>query len=83
MLRAERAAGRMPAGARPRAGRLGAAPARAGAPVNDVRADELSTRARGTLGDAVSGVLAFLGIGDDKELQQQVLSLATELQAAR
>ena len=41
VLRAERAAGRMPDGRDARARRLGLPPARAGAPVDDVRADEL------------------------------------------
>jgi fructuronate reductase len=54
-----------------------------GAPVQDALADELSALVNGSLDDAVSGVLTFLGVGGDQELRGQVLALAIDLGGAR
>jgi fructuronate reductase len=83
VLRRERAAGRPATGA----ARAVAAWVRhlrgAGAPVKDPLADELSALVQGSLDDAVSRVLSFLGIDADRELQERVVALAAGLETRR
>jgi len=55
----------------------------AGAPVKDPLADELSGLVHGSLDDAVSRVLTFLGIDADHELQERVTALAAGLETDR
>lgn len=68
VIRAERAAGRMPHGAVVAVGAWIGHLRGHGAPVTDVSADEWRTRAAGEPGTAVAAVLEDLGLGGDAEL---------------
>ncbi len=80
VLRAERAAGRMPAGATRALAAWGCHLRGLGAPINDARADEVVPLADGPLGDAVPRVLERLepALADDGEVVATVLDQAQQ-----
>jgi len=83
VLRRERAAGRPDTGAARAVAAWALHLRGAGAPVKDPLADDLSGLVHGSLDDAVSRVLIFLGIDADHELQERVTALAAGLETDR